>query len=154
MKTKTMEFAYPEDMEFFDNLLGGCGGVNLNTDLFDLRNPANKRREFNKIRKKVFAELVKRYGSNCELICHPGCTGVAIEVDHLIPLASNVLNKELRGIKGKNGKKTPAQSFGSNAMKNLVLACSRCNAFKKHRMPSERQILDILKFRDQSGKKH
>jgi 5-methylcytosine-specific restriction endonuclease McrA len=70
------------------------------------------------------------------LRCHPDCTEIGVEVDHLIPLSSNVLNKKLRKMKGENKKKVPAQSFGSNDLSNFILACSRCNAFKKHRLPS------------------
>lgn len=58
-----------------------------------------------------------------------------LEVDHLIPLSSNVLNKTLRHLKAAKGKKVQTQSFGSNHPDNLILACTRCNAFKKNRMP-------------------
>ncbi|MFW5911012.1 MAG: hypothetical protein ACOCUJ_04145 [Thiohalospira sp.] len=42
----------------------------------------------------------------------------------------------------------PSQSFGSNAIRNLVLSCRRCNAFKKNKMPSEGQVLHVLCVRE------
>lgn len=65
----------------------------------------------------------------------------------MIPLASNVLNKELRGIKGQGGKKTPSQSFGSNHPSNFVLACRRCNALKKNRMPMKETLERVKQIR-------
>lgn len=139
-----MQFDYAEDREFFEQLLDDCGGIAQQSELFDFRDPREKRREFGRIRHEVFAELIARLGSRCELACHPDCAGMAEEVDHLVPLASNALNKELRGMKSHGGKKVPAQSFGSNNLKNLVLACKRCNAYKKHRLPEPEQLLRIL----------
>jgi 5-methylcytosine-specific restriction endonuclease McrA len=47
-------------------------------------------------------------------------------------------------MRGQGGKKVPALSYGSNDLANLVLACKRCNAFKKHLMPSKELISRIL----------
>lgn len=104
-------------------------------NLFDFRSPLLKRQEFNKIQKRVFRDLVKKYGLNCQLKLHQDCSKLKkFNIDHIIPLATNELNKKLRKMRPQNGKKVPAQSFGSNHPKNLILACSRCNAYKKHRI--------------------
>jgi len=136
MKTISLSFDYPEDQLEFEDRLRASGGLEQNQHLFDFREPQIKRKEFNKIRNQIFEELRTRHGNCCQLRCHPDCTEIGVEVDHLIPLSSNVLNKELRKMKGENKKKVPAQSFGSNDLSNFILACSRCNAFKKHRLPS------------------
>lgn len=141
------DFYHPEDCEYFDRLLAHSGGVVGNIHLFDFRDPNEKRAEFNRIRDSIFATLISLYGPACQLCFHTDCTGTASQVDHLIPLSSNVLNKELRGIKGVAGKKTPTQSFGSNHQDNFVLACPRCNAFKKHRFPSTELIEKIQESR-------
>jgi 5-methylcytosine-specific restriction endonuclease McrA len=144
----TNVFTHREDFMFFDRLFTEMGGIAQNTHLFDFRDPAEKRKEFNRMRKQVFKSLVAIYGSTCQLNCHADCTGTASEVDYLIPLSSNVLNKKLRNIRGVNGNKTPTQSFGSNHQDNFVLACSRCNAFKKHRFPTQELIQEIIDIRN------
>lgn len=141
-------FEYPEDREFFDQLLRGCGGVDSNAVLFDFRSPLEKRRDFQRVRDDAFQTLLAGLGPKCELACHPDCAGTAEELDHLIPLASNALNKQLREFRGQDGHKVPSQSFGSNAIRNLVLSCRRCNAFKKNKMPSEGQVLHVLCVRE------
>lgn len=142
-------FEHIADREYFDNMLLSLGGVAANRELFDFRDPELKRSEFNRIRDNVFASLISRYSSTCQLCCHADCTGIASQVDHLIPLSSNSLNKEIRGLRGGKGKKAPAQSFGSNDYGNLVLACARCNAFKKHRLPSAELIQHVFSLREQ-----
>jgi len=137
-------FEYQEDRTYFEDLLYSAGGLEKNRDLFDFRPPKIKRDEFNRIRKKILSELIDQYGNICQLACHEDCATSADEVDHLIPLSSNVLNKELRHQKGKDGKKVPTQSFGSNSARNLLLSCRRCNAFKKNKMPSQALILERL----------
>lgn len=143
-----MYFENIEDEKFFDKLLEKIGGLEKNKRLFDFRDPNLKRNEFNKICKPMFTKLVKKYGNSCQLCCHDDCELEATEIDHLIPLSSNELNKHLRGMKGSSGKKTPSQSFGSNHITNLVLACKRCNAFKKHRFPSEKIIRHIKQLQE------
>jgi 5-methylcytosine-specific restriction endonuclease McrA len=141
-----MTFQYPEDEIFFAKLL--CGGdVSLlnkeYSSLFDFRNPIVKRNEFNKIRGQLFKELIKIYGLSCQLGLHSDCSKIKkFEIDHIIPLSTNELNKKLRKIKAEKGKKVAAQSFGSNNIDNLILACHRCNAYKKHRiiMPKNFEI--------------
>jgi 5-methylcytosine-specific restriction endonuclease McrA len=145
MEETSLTFEYPEDERAFNERLSDCGGIENNRDLFDFRDPLKKRKEFNQIRNQVFEELKVRFGSSCLLKCHPDCTNIGTEVDHLIPLSSNVLNKEIRNIKGENRKKVPTQSFGSNHRSNFILACSRCNAFKKHRLPDTSLLARALK---------
>ena len=143
-----MNFEFKEDEEHFASLLEVIGGLDENRCLFDFRSPDLKRKEFNKIRNKIFQELVNKYGSSCQLNCHEDCSGEGKEVDHIIPLSSNVLNKQLRNMKGQNGKKVPAQSFGSNNESNFALACKRCNAYKKHRLPSMEILQNVNRIRN------
>ena len=134
-----MPFAYPEDRDFFCNLLAGGDPNRFEkefTDYFDFRHPAIKRWEFDKTSKKVLANLIEKYGAVCQLRLHPDCSKVQIwEPDHLIPLSSAELQRKLRHIKNNpDGSKPESLSYGSNHPKNLILACKRCNAFKKHRI--------------------
>jgi 5-methylcytosine-specific restriction endonuclease McrA len=46
------------------------------------------------------------------------------------------------------GEKVLAQSFGSNHPNNLILACERCNNYKKHRFLSREQLKRILVDKD------
>ena len=99
----------------------------------------------NKIKKKVLKGLVERYGEECQLKIHPDCSKDKIfEPDHIIPLSTNELNKKLRHLERTSDEKVPAQSFGSNHHKNLVLACSRCNAYNKHKFLPAGIIQKIL----------
>jgi 5-methylcytosine-specific restriction endonuclease McrA len=135
-----MQFEYPEDRQFFADLLAEGDVDRLETaysDLFDFRHPAIKRFEFNKTRKKVLAELMEKHNGECQLRIHPECSnGERMEPDHIIPLSSNTLNKELRGMKRYSSAKVEPQSFGSNHARNLTLACRKCNGLKKHRILS------------------
>lgn len=141
-------FDYPDDREFFAQLL--CNGDVKKLDenfkeYFDFRHPAIKRWEFNKIRKKVLEELIEKYGEECQLKIHPECSKVKkFEPDHIIPLSTNELNKKLRHMERTSTEKVTAQSFGSNHPKNLILACSRCNAYKKHKFLEKEIIQKIL----------
>ena len=142
-----MQFEYPEDQEFFAHLLTD-GSIEFlekeYKDLFDFRHPAIKRWEFDKTRKKVLQELIEKYKGECQLHLHPQCDiSSGIEPDHIIPLSSNVLNKELRSQKRTSNAKVTSQSFGSNHMRNLTLACKRCNAVKKHHI-LQKEILTKL----------
>lgn len=139
------KFDFEEDYEYFDRLFDSLGGINKNIHLFDFRTPIIKRKEFNKIRNDIFYILMEKKGNICELQLNENCTNNAEQVDHLIPLSSNDLNKELRNIKGVNGKKTPTQSYGSNNTKNLVLSCKKCNSFKKNHFPSNELLNKIFK---------
>ncbi len=135
---KNLDFEYPEDLKFFaDTFSNGDSDILMRkySDYFDFRNPAIKRKEFNKIRNQVFKEMVLKNGLKCQIKVHPDCSKIKkFNVDHYIPLSSNELNKKIRKIKSLVGKKVKSQSFGSNNIKNLRIVCSRCNAFKKHHM--------------------
>lgn len=144
-----MEFLFPEDRQFFKNLLGTEGEEDFLKfyTLFDFRPPAVKRAEFNKQRNRIFAELEKYHGKHCMLnyeLCDPS-SGFA--VDHLIPLSTNKLNKELRQLKAETGKKVATQGFGSNHLDNLVIACTKCNNHKKHRFLESEKLREILELK-------
>src|SRR5262245_13000557 len=133
-----MQFKYPEDRKYFANLLAGGDEKRLDrefSDYFDFREPTIKRLEFNKMRRKFLADLIEKNGEVCHWHAHLDCSKEKIwELDHIIPLKTNELNKKLRGMIRVSNRKVPSQSFGSNHPKNLVLSCKRCNAFKKHRI--------------------
>lgn len=143
-----MEFKYQEDKEFFRLLL--CQNKEKLEDysfLFDFREPKIKREEFNKIKKIFFSNLVKKFGKNCMLKYYKICNQKSgFVLDHLIPLSSNKLNKELRNMIATKGKKVLTQSFGSNNIGNLVIACKKCNSYKKHKFEKD-MIRRILKFK-------
>ncbi len=144
-------FDHQEDHEHFDGVLRDIGGVESNTHLFDFRDPHMKRKEFDRVRDSIFAELKHQYGSGCQLGCHEDCSEVGTVVDHLIPLSSNVLNKSIRGMRATFEKKAPTQSFGSNHPDNFVLSCRRCNAFKSNKIPTPELINHILRQRHQKA---
>ncbi len=131
-------FYYKADYNFFlDKLASGDAVLfeNKFKELFDFRDPKIKRSEFNKLRNDLFKKLLGKYGEVCQLKLCEDCSVIKkFDVDHYIPLSTNELNKKLRGLKPKDGKKAPSQSFGSNDISNLRIACSRCNAYKKHRI--------------------
>jgi len=63
-----MDFEYPEDCVFFEQLL--CDQDNTLetfTDLFDFRDPHEKRREFSAIRNLRLAELIDSFDRSCML---------------------------------------------------------------------------------------
>lgn len=138
-----MKFEFPEDRKYFESLFG-VSNIDQCSDFFDFRDPKVKRKEFSLIRKKVFANLIEKHGFVCQLSCHEDCLQKPTQVDHLIPLATNQLNKKSRRLNALPRKKVVAQSFGSNNPINLILACSRCNAFKKHKLPDKDMISRII----------
>lgn len=126
-----LEFKYLEDYDFFNKILDG--GIEKNFDLFDFRDPKVKRREFQRLRENLFELILERDEHKCQL----GFEGICDEksgwdIDHYIPLSTNILNKQLRHFKPENGKKVVPESYGSNHLSNLQLTCKRCNAHKKH----------------------
>lgn len=129
-----MNFEHKEDEKFFADLFcrGKTGQLGEFSDYFDFRDPEEKRKEFNRLRRELLKELTERHGEECMLRLSVCQGGRRLEVDHLIPLASNELNKKIRCMLRAGKNKVKAQSFGSNHIKNLILACSRCNARKKH----------------------
>lgn len=138
LRSPVLTFEYPEDRKYFIDLLAGGDEEKFDkefSDHFDFRHPAIKREEFNKIRKRVLKDLLAKYGEECQLRLHPDCSKEKVwQPDHVIPLSTNELNKKLRHIGRVGIEKVARQSFGSNSPKNLILACKRCNAFKKHRI--------------------
>ncbi|MBI2356051.1 MAG: hypothetical protein HYV13_02510 [Candidatus Doudnabacteria bacterium] len=133
-----MNFKYKADFKYFADLLSNGDIVKFKKqykDYFDFRDPLIKRKEFNLLRDKIFKDLVKKYNGKCQLRLVKDCSvNATFVVDHFIPLSSNILNKKLRKLKTIKGKKVLTQSFGSNNPVNFVLACSKCNAYKKHRI--------------------
>lgn len=143
-----MNFEFSEDEEFFRKLL--CKDKNVLNSylyLFDFREPKIKRSEFLSIRGKVLKNLIDNYGQKCMLKYPNRCTNSKFVIDHLIPLSSNKLNKILRDILAEKGKKVKTQSFGSNHINNLILACSECNSFKKHKFLDKEDISRILELK-------
>lgn len=118
--------------------------------LFDLSDPAKKRAAFARICAPMKATLIQKVGLVCMLRSSRDCDpSSGLEIDHLIPLSSNKLNKEIRGaaksmIIDGHLKKAPTESFGSNHPRNLALACKRCNAEKKHRFLDRQTIKRVL----------
>lgn len=134
---RSMEFQYPEDREYFAHLLTDGDEARLESEyatVFDFDHPAIKREAFAKIRRKALTELTAKYGGVCQLRIHPDCSrSGAFEPDHIIPLASNELNKKLRHMRSDNREhKVKRQSFGSNDIRNLTLACHECNNRKRY----------------------
>ena len=153
-----MKFKYPEYEQFFRNLLCEEGeDLSEYASLFDLREPPSiKRRELTPRKyKQAWKELEEKYGRLCQLQYAEDCNiSNPICIDHVIPLISNELNKKLRKSKPLiAGKKVPSESFGSNGISNLVLACGNCNSNKKHRFPSRDTIRRILKLKGQCSLK-
>ena len=128
----SIKFKYDSDYKYFNKEVFDNNIENYK-HLFDFRDPAQKRTEFNKIRNKVLQELLVRDNNSCQIGFENICDkDSGWNVDHYIPLSTNVLNKSLRGQKGKNGKKVKAESYGSNHIDNLILTCANCNSHKKH----------------------
>lgn len=115
------------EKKFFDSL-----NLNLSDKHFDSRDPLVKRKEFNSQRNKLLKQILKERHAECQLKLLDQCEG-NIVLDHMVPLSSNYLNKYLHKEKAEKGKKVVTQSFGSNHPGNLLLACERCNNYKKHR---------------------
>ncbi len=131
-----MDFKYSEDEKYFADMF--CeGDVNkLRTkfkESFDFRSVTIKRREFNGKRKTLFPIISERANGTCQ-ICK---SAEGNELDHIIPLGSNYLNKKFRKMKplrvGGKLKKVPSESYGSNNIRNLQLACKPCNRKKWYR---------------------
>lgn len=141
-----LSFEFEADEEYFKNLL--CSRdekLEIYHSLFDFREPTIKREEFNKIRNKLLDKLTIERGLKCELQFEDICDlNSGLNIDHMIPLSSNILNKKLRKLKSIKGKKIKTQSFGSNDEKNLLLACANCNSHKKHNFLDKEKIKLII----------
>jgi hypothetical protein len=144
-ETEFMDFDYSEDREYFRKLLCASGEkITRYSSLFNFDSLEKKRRAFNNISKEHLEEIKGSHRSKCLLRLSEACSGRAEVIDHLIPLATNKLNK-LRGLKPRSGKKVSSQSFGSNHDANLISACKKCNSHKKHILLDREQIQRILK---------
>jgi 5-methylcytosine-specific restriction endonuclease McrA len=144
-----MKFEYFADKKYFAQLMsdGNCKELLKYRRLFDFRDPSIKRKEFNAKRHKIYSALLKKYGRQCLLNLNDKCTqGKNLVIDHFIPISSNELNKKLRHLKPHNGKKVQTQSFGSNNIANLILACGKCNGFKKHKIPTKEMWEKLKNF--------
>lgn len=137
-----MDFEYTEDRKYFADIF--CNGDILKLErgykeFFDFRPNKVKRVEFNKLKPKLFKSLIKSRGDCCELSLVSGCTrNKNLVIDHFVPLSTNKLNKEIRKMKPGNGRKVVSQSFGSNNLCNLRIACGKCNGFKKHKILAQK----------------
>ena len=143
----TVTFQHPEDQVFFSDLLCEEGeSLEKYAPLFDFRDVTKKRSEFQAARQSLLENLRAKHGSVCMLHYSKACTGGrgALTIDHLIPLSSNKLNKELRRLVPLPRRKVPTQSIGSNHMANLVLACATCNGAKKHRLLARAELRRLL----------
>jgi 5-methylcytosine-specific restriction endonuclease McrA len=139
-------FDYPEDRVFFEDLLFGiCDSEDAFLRLFDFRSADVKRKEFNRLRNNLFIKLAENSKSRCCIQFPDICDSNSnLVIDHIIPLASNHLNKTLRMIRPTSSNKVPSQSFGSNHLENLILACEKCNSHKKHRILTKEQLKEIF----------
>jgi 5-methylcytosine-specific restriction endonuclease McrA len=129
-------FRYKKDKKYFADLLakGSVKALEKNyINLFDFRTPSIKRKDFNARKPELFRILYERAHGICQ-ICK---SAKGIEIDHFIPIASNILNKKFRNMRPMKiaGRlhKVPSESYGSNDLANLRLSCRACNRNKWHR---------------------
>ena len=118
-----LAFEYREDREYFRKLLCDPGErLEAYADLFDFETPpGRKRQQAGRICATRKAALSRRFGRRCLLRFADDCDGASgLTVDHLIPLLTNKLNKELRDFPRSwvdaagVTRKAVSQSFGSN----------------------------------------
>lgn len=128
-----MPLGNSEENIFFNSL-----NLDLTADHFDFRELTVKRKEFNSKRNQLLKKLVEERGSICQLKLLEQCEG-KIVIDHMIPLSSNILNKRIHKVTSAQGRKVISKSFGSNHPQNLLLACEKCNNYKKHRFIQKTQ---------------
>ena len=141
-----IQFEHSEDKKYFEKhlLTKEKPSIEDFKAFFDFRPTGIKRAEFNHCRKDILSQLIKRHGKKCMLAMECCDLDSGLAIDHLIPLSTNKLNKELRNLKPDRHKKVRSQSFGSNHLDNLIIACNRCNSHKKHRLLDREKILEIL----------
>ena len=97
-------------------------------------------------RNDVFKILTNQYGLKCSLNFKNICDeSTGFVVDHIIPLSTNVLNKKLRNQKpvDKNHK-VQSESYGSNNYCNLIIACNKCNAYKKNKILDDHTLKKLI----------
>ncbi len=139
----SLKFEFFEDREFFEILFRDVGPLDSWAHLFDFTLQDQKRASFNKLRNKMFSKLMAHHGPVCHLAYPDICTVMPDAIDHIIPLSSNILNKQ-RGVEAKPGKKVLTQSIGSNHPNNFALACNRCNSHKKHRFLEPEHLARVI----------
>jgi 5-methylcytosine-specific restriction endonuclease McrA len=146
-----MQFRHEADRRFLETLLCRQGeSLAAYGEMFDFRPHRAKRGEFDRLRDARRRELIEVHGAVCQLRFSPRCTGTPDTIDHLISLATNVLNKA-RGVQAIPGRKVVSQSLGSNHIHNLALACNNCNGHKKHRFLTRDQMRRILDAKRRSA---
>ena len=148
-----LEFPHPKYRAFFERMLCRDGeALETYADLFDFHPVPAKRAAFGRMRASRLKELLNRFGNVCMLSFAPDCdVASGLCLDHLIPLSSNKLNKELLGAttfrdSEGNFRKAPTESFGSNGQRNLVLACTNCNSFKQNKFLDSATIVRALGY--------
>jgi hypothetical protein len=148
-----LELPHPKYRLFFERMLCRNGEtLEIYADLFDFGPIRAKRSAFASIRTARLNELVDRFGSICMLQFAPDynvASGLCL--NHLIPLSSNKLTKELLGATtfrdaDGNFRKALTESFGSNAPRILVLACMNCNSFKQSKFLDCATIARALQY--------
>lgn len=142
-----LRFEYPDDARYFAARLCRLGEtIDEYYFHFDFRAKPEKRREFDRAKRRLIGAYEGEYGRVCQLqIATEGCSFErGLVLDHLIPLESNELNKRIRGMAHEVGRKVPQQSLGSNDPRNLVLACARCNSRKLNSIPNARLFREAL----------
>jgi 5-methylcytosine-specific restriction endonuclease McrA len=144
-----MSFKYKNDEMFFKKMLEF---LNIDTflTLFDFSEPIEKRKEFNKIKKKFYDQLMLKQQGECYLAFNSICdVSKGYQIDHIIPLSTNILNKNLRNLKSTDkNKKVQSESYGSNHINNLILTCKSCNQNKKHKLLNQEDYIKIFKKKD------
>ena len=145
-KETIMNFKYKEDEIFFKNLLDFLD-EDVFTSLFDYSDPIDKRKGFNKIIKPIFEDLLLKQQGKCYLAFDSICdTSKGYQIDHIIPLSTNILNNHLRTITSVfSNKKVQTESYGSNHSNNLILTCKACNQHKKHRILEKEAYQEIFR---------
>jgi 5-methylcytosine-specific restriction endonuclease McrA len=138
-----MDFKYKGDKIFFKNLFDFVDD-NIFSSIFDFSEPIEKRKKFNKIKKKFYNQLMLKQQGECYLSFDSICdVSKGYQIDHMIPLSTNTLNKNLRNLKSTDkNKKVQSESYGSNHINNLMLTCKSCNQKKKH------TILTVEKYHE------
>lgn len=145
---ESMQFEFKEDRGYFERLLCKEGEeLERYETLFDFRLAIVKRKEFNSKRKSLVEKLLSLHGRDCMLKYECCDLSSGLTVDHLIPLSTNKLNKELRKFKPESDKKVTSQSFGSNHIDNLVIACAKCNSHKNHKILEAELFTRIFKVK-------
>mgnify|MGYP002479338051 CR=1 FL=1 len=139
---------------FFEELLCRDGETLANyAHFFDFRPAHVKRAEFNRSRKKLLSYLIKRDGWLCQLgLIDERNLAAGCQVDHLIPLSTNVLNIKIKKTRPAPGRKVASESFGSNDPDNLVIACKFCNGRKKHNFLKTSEMHRILCLRNSASR--